>query len=265
MICDCITEEDKNVDYKIYENNNRLICDALIKCIDMGRNIDNTMVFGLSVEMKTIKSINTSCMIACSFSFCEFNDNMCYNVFKNTTFTGCEFYNDIDKTKFINCNFFNCRFKDTNITENSEFTGSLIEKCTFNDCELCCNDNKSLFAAKEIKNPTFSNCILPDYVTDDFIYKTEKIVGERQHRMHASFYFFIKSCKLITINGMIIINDYIKTGVITDSIRDVFRIRNVVSTDITISDDDIHSILRNLIAKREVAVSQLVLEGFNEK
>ena len=58
---------------------------------------------------------------------------------------------------------------------------------------------------------------------------------------------------------MIIIDDYIKTGVITDSIRYVFRV------DSTISDDDIHGILRCLIAKREAAISKLVLEGFNEK
>ena len=264
MICDCITEEDKNVDYKIYENNNRLICDALIEYIDMGRDIDNTMVFGLVVGTKTIKSINTSCMVSCHFSFCEFDGNMYCDVFKNTTFDNCEFYSNIDKTKFINCSFYNCRFRNTNITENSEFTGSSIESCTFDSCELYCNDNQSLFAAKEIKNPTFSNCILPDYVTADFVYKTEKIKDEQYYWMHANSYFFIKSCKLITVNGMIVIDDYIKTGVITDSIRNVF-FNNITISDSTISDDDIHDILHGLIAKRKKVISKLVLEGFNEK
>jgi hypothetical protein len=34
---------------------------------------------------------------------------------------------------------------------------------------------------------------------------------------------------------------------------------------ITIQDDDIHDILRSLIAKRKKLISKLVLEGFNEK
>lgn len=261
MICDCITEEDKNVNYKVYENNNKLICDALITCIDMGRSIENTMVFGLSVEMKDIKSINTSCMVSCHFSFCEFNGNMYCNIFKNTKFTNCKFYYDIGKTKFINCSFDNCRFESTNITENSEFTGSSIECCTFDYCGLYFNDNQSLFAAKKIKNPAFINCVLPDYVTDDFVYKKEKSKSKQHYWMHANAYLFIKSCKLITINGMIVIDDYIKTGVITDSIRYVF----FGDIDITIPDDDIHDILRGLIAKRKKLISQLVLEGFNEK
>ena len=259
MICNCITEEDKNVNYKIYENNNKLICGVLIKCIDMGRSIDNTMVFGLSVEMKTVKSINNSCMVSCHFSYCKFDGNMYCDVFKNTTFSNCEFYYDIDKTKFINCTFSNCRFENTDITENSEFTDSSIYCCVFNRCGLYFNDNQSLFTAGEIKDPTFSNCILPDYVTDDFVYKKEK--SKQYYWMHANAYLFIKSCKLITINGMIVIDNYIKTGVITDSIRYAF----FDDIDIIISDDDIHDILHSLIAKRKKLISQLVLEGFNEK
>jgi hypothetical protein len=83
--------------------------------------------------------------------------------------------------------------------------------------------------------------------------------GEKYYWKHADAYLFIKSCKLITINGMIVIDDYMKTGMLTDSIRYVF------SNDITISDDDIHDILHSLIAKRKKVISQLVLEGFNEK
>ena len=251
-----ITEEYKNVDYKKYKGNNSLVCDALKNSISEGHGINSVMVFEFSLETETVQYVNNSRMITCNFRYCEFNDNMHYNVFEDTTFVGCTFYCDIDETKFINCHFISCKF--ISVIEHSEFTSSTIKNCTFDNCDIYCDDNNGLFAAKDIINPIFSNCILPNYVTDDFVYEAKEFKDSKQPWLHANFYFFIKSCKLISIDGMITIDDYMKKGKITDSIRYIF------CKKITKSDTDIRNILDRLIAKRTAVISKLVLEGFNE-
>ena len=258
-----IMEKNMEIYYeKYYNNNNKLICESLANLIKNSEEIRHIMVSDFVSEFSRIKFIEELYIADSDFTFCDFPYSMENCIFKNVEFRGCNFSSmRLENVQFINCKFFRCTFYTINQC-NCTFAGTLIEDCIFKGCKTSGKNN--FLSAEEIRNPTFSNCILPDYVTADFVYKTEKIKDEQYYWMHANSYFFIKSCKLITVNGMIVIDDYIKTGVITDSIRNVF-FNNITISDSTISDDDIHDILHGLIAKRKKVISKLVLEGFNEK
>ena len=253
---------EKDIDYEKYYNNNELICENLANLIKNSEDIHHIMVSNFVSEFSRIKFIKELYIADSKFTSCDFPHSMENCIFKNVEFRDCNFSSiRLENVQFINCTFFRCTFYTIG-QSNCTFTSSLIEDCIFKGCKLSGKNN--FLSAEEIKNPTFIDCILPDYVTDDSVYKAEKVKGKQYYWMHANSYFFIKSCKLITVNGMIVIDDYIKTGVITDSIRNVF-FNNITISDSTISDDDIHDILHSLIAKRKKVISKLVLEGFNEK
>lgn len=244
-----IMEKDMKIDYEKYFYNNKLICESLANLIECSEDIKNIMVSDFNSIYSKPGYIDDLYISDSKFTFCEFQSRINNNIFENVTFRFCKFSN-FKNLQFINCKFISCTFS-TGTQINCTFTGSLIEDCIFKRCETETSDENNFLSAEEIKNPIFIDCILPQYITYDFMYErgTEHI-----SEMHTTLYLFIESGKFICANGMINIDKCLKNGHKTNEFE-------YKESDLSISVE----ILNELINKRNILLSKMVLEKLNDK
>ena len=244
---------EKDIDYEKYYNNNELICENLANLIKNSEDIHHIMVSNFVSEFSRIKFIKELYIADSKFTSCDFPHSMENCIFKNVEFRDCNFSSiRLENVQFINCTFFRCTFYTIG-QSNCTFTSSLIEDCIFKGCKLSGKNN--FLSAEEIKNPTFIDCVLPQYITYDYIYnQNTKYVPE----MHTTLYLFIESGKFICADGMINIDKCLKNGHKTNEFNCKFEGNE---NDLSISVE----ILNELINKRNILLSKMVLEKFNDK
>lgn len=233
-----------NVDYEKYNANNVLIRKALTENVEAGQSIHDVMVSGILLQSKNVHGINSSRFDDSGFT-CTFSAPIQDTIFLNTTFTSCIFDNSIERTKFIDCKFYNCIFRGDLFA--CDFDNSLLKDCIFYKCKLYGNDTDNIFAARNIVNPAFVDCIMPEYITYDYVYKTQ--LNDKIIEQHTTIYLFIRSGKLITRAGLVNIDK--------SSQSEIDEINRYVSLPI--------EVFNELIEVRRKKLAELVLKGIDSK